>query len=40
MGGSSKKPATVVADNLFSQDIIEIGAAIGEGTIYGLKGGL
>lgn len=40
MGGSSGKSATVVADNLFSQDIIEIGAAIGEGTIYGLKDGL
>ena len=40
MGGSSKKSATIVADNLFSQDIIEIGAAIGEGTIYGLKDGL
>lgn len=39
MGGSSKKP-TIAADNLFSQDIIELGAAIGEGTLYGLKDGL
>lgn len=40
MGGSSKKNPKIAADNLYSQDMVELVAAIGEGTIYGLKDGL
>lgn len=40
MGGKKSKSPQIAADNLYSQDILEIGAAIGEGTIYGLEKGL
>lgn len=40
MGGKSGKKATMVADNLFNQDIIELGLAVCEGTIEGLENGL
>ena len=40
MGGKKSKSPTITADNLYSQDILEIGAAIGNGTIYGLEKGL
>ena len=40
MGGSKGKSPTITADNLYSQDILELGAAIGNGTIYGLEKGL
>ena len=40
MGGKKGKSPTITADNLYSQDILEIGAAIGNGTIYGLEKGL
>ena len=42
MGGSSKKgkDPDIRADNMFNQDTVELGLAIGEGTIYGLADGL
>lgn len=40
MGGKSGKKPTMVADNLFNQDMIELGLAICEGTIEGLDNGL
>lgn len=41
MGGKKKpKSPTIAADNLYSQDIVELGFGICEGTIYGLVDGL
>lgn len=40
MGGSKPKDPSIAADNLFSQDIVELGFGICEGTIWGLKDGL
>lgn len=40
MGGKSGKKSVMAADNLFNQDIIELGLAICEGTIEGLDNGL
>ena len=43
MGGKSKKGGTaavIKADDMFNQDTVEMGFAIGEGTIYGLTDGL
>ena len=40
MGGGKSKAPVIAADNLFSQDIVELGTAIGEGTLYGLEKGL
>ena len=40
MGGKSGKKAVMAADNLFNQDMIELGLAICEGTIEGLDNGL
>lgn len=39
-GGSKPKAPTIAADNLYSQDIVELGFGICEGTIYGLNDGL
>ena len=42
MGGKSKSGTAPVikADDMFNQDTVEMGLAIGEGTIYGLTDGL
>ena len=40
MGGSKGKKPTMVADNLFNQDMVELVFGIGEGTIRGLTNGL
>lgn len=43
MGGSSSKKGTspvIKADDMFNQDTVEMGLAIGNGTIYGLTNGL
>lgn len=40
MGFGGSKGGKITADNLYSQDILEIGAGIGQGTIYGLTDGL
>lgn len=42
MGGGKKKPKdpSIAADNLYSQDIVELGFGVCEGTIYGLVDGL
>lgn len=41
MGGKKKpKTPTITADNLYSQDIVELVFGVGEGTIYGLTNGL
>lgn len=40
MGGGKSKAPVIAADNLFSQDVVELGTAIGEGTLYGLEKGL
>ncbi|URG13839.1 hypothetical protein [Acinetobacter phage vB_AbaS_TCUP2199] len=42
MGGKKKQPPspTIAADNLYSQDIVELAFGMCEGTIFGLKDGL
>lgn len=40
MGGGSSKGGKITADNLYSQDLVEFGLAVGEGTNYGLEKGL
>lgn len=40
MGGKSGKKATIVADNLYNQDMLELGLGMCEGTIEGLDQGL
>lgn len=39
-GGKKPKTPTITADNLYSQDIVELAFGICEGTIYGLNDGL